>query len=124
MSRLSEDLRARTKHYASETVLLYVSLPRKRKEVEVLGHQQLRAGTSVAAHAREASRGRSDAEFCSKLEGLLQEADESMLWLELLKETCGITSERLDFLLSESDELISVFSTMVTRVKEKNRKKP
>lgn len=38
MSRLAEDLRARTKHYASETVKFYVSLPRKRREVEVLGH--------------------------------------------------------------------------------------
>jgi len=75
MSRLSEELRQRTKRYASAVIQLYVSLPRKRKEVEVLGNQLLRSGTSVVAHAREASRARSDSEFCSKLDGLLQEAD-------------------------------------------------
>lgn len=88
--RLSQELRARTKAYASEVIQFYVTLPRRRREVEVLGHQLLRAGTSVASHTREASRARSDAEFCSKLEGLLQEADESQLWLELLKENCRI----------------------------------
>ena len=86
MSRLSEDLRQRTKRYASAVIRLYVALPKRRKEVEVLGHQLLRSGTSVASHTREASRARSDAEFCSKLDGLLQEADESELWLELLRD--------------------------------------
>lgn len=121
MSRLSEDLRARTKHYACETVKFYVSLPRKRKEVEVLGHQQLRSGTSVAAHAREASRARSDAEFCSKIDGLLQEADESLLWLELLQETCGVSGDRLQYLLKESAELIAIFSAMVIRTRKKSQ---
>lgn len=80
--RLSEDLRARTKRYASEVIRFYVMLPKDREEVRVLGKQLLRSGTSVAAQAREASRARSDSEFCSKLDGLLQEADESQLWLE------------------------------------------
>jgi four helix bundle protein len=120
MSRLSEELRERTKQYALETVKLYVSLPRNRKEVEVLGHQQLRSGTSVAAHVREASRARSDAEFCSKIDGLLQEADESLLWLELMQETCGITGDRLKHLLKESAELIAIFSAMVIRTRRKS----
>ena len=121
MSRLSEEMRERTKQYALETVRLYVSLPRRRKEVEVLGHQQLRSGTSVAAHAREASRARSDAEFCSKVDGLLQEADESLLWLELMQETCGITGDRLKYLLKESAELIAIFSAMVIRTRKKSQ---
>lgn len=96
MSRLSEDLRLRTKRYASAVIRLYVGLPKPRKEVEVLGHQLLRSGTSVAAHTREALRARSDAEFCSKLDELLQEADESQLWLELLRDDFGIRSDSLD----------------------------
>ncbi len=76
--RLKEEFRGRTKRYASEIVRLYVDLPRSRKEVEVLGHQLLRSGTSVASHTREASRARSDAEFCSKIDGALQEAAESV----------------------------------------------
>jgi four helix bundle protein len=86
--RLSDDLRERTKGFASAIIRLYVQLPKRRKEVEILGNQLLRSGTSVAAHAREASRARSYSEFCSKLDGLLQEADESQLWLELLRDDC------------------------------------
>jgi len=118
MSRLSEDLRQRTKRYASATIQLYVKLPRRRKEVEVLGHQLLRSGTSVAAHAREASRARSDSEFCSKLDGLLQEADESGLWLELLRDDCGIDGETLHFLLRETGELLAIFTTMVSKLRK------
>ena len=115
--RLSEELRERTKRYASAVIRLYVSLPRRRREVEVLGHQLLRSGTSVAAHSREASRARSDAEFCSKLDGLLQEADESQLWLELLRDDCGIQGERIDWLLSETDELLAIFTSIVSKLR-------
>lgn len=116
--RINEELRKRCKAYASEIVKVYVTLPLKRKEVEVLGHQLLRSGTSVAAHSREASRARSDAEFCSKLDGLLQEADESQLWLELLHEDCNISGDQIDFLLKETNELLAIFTTIVSRVRK------
>lgn len=118
--RLTEELRTRTKRYASHIVRFYVTLPRTRKEVEVLGHQLLRAGTSVAAHAREASRARSDSEFCSKLDGLLQEADESQLWLELLSEDCAITGEKIEHLLAETSELIAIFVTIVRKTRRRD----
>ncbi|NOS70323.1 MAG: four helix bundle protein [Verrucomicrobia bacterium] len=117
--RLSEELRRRTKRYASATIQMYVKLPRGRKEVEVLGHQLLRSATSVAAHAREASRARSDSEFCSKLDGLLQEADESGLWLELLRDDCAIEGENLDHLVRETDELLAIFTTMVAKLRKR-----
>ena len=120
MSRLSEDLRQRTKRYASAVIRLYVSLPKQRREVEVLGHQLLRSGTSVASHTREASRARSDAEFCSKLDGLLQEADESQLWMELLRDDCRIRSDSLDELHRETGELIAIFTAMVSRTKRRS----
>jgi four helix bundle protein len=119
MSRLTEELRNRTKRFASGIIHFYVDLPRSRKEVEVLGHQLLRAGTSVAAHAREASRARSEAEFCSKIHGLLQEADESQLWLELLREDCGIETGQIIDLHQESSELIAIFTTMVSKLRRK-----
>jgi four helix bundle protein len=116
--RLSEELRGRTQRYASKTIGFYVKLPRERDEVRVLGKQLLRSGTSVAAHAREASRARSDSEFCSKLDSLLQEADESQLWLELLRDDCGIVGEPTDHLLHESDELMAIFTTMVSKLRK------
>jgi len=117
--RLTEELRNRSKQYASAIIRLYVSLPVSRREVQVLGHQLLRSGTSVAAQIREASRARSDAEFCSKLDSALQEADESALWLELLRDDCGITAKELNDLMAETDELMSIFVTMVNRTKRR-----
>ena len=117
MSRLSEELRKRCKVFASQVIRLYITLPKQREEVRVLGKQLLRSGTSVAAHAREAARARSDAEFCSKLDGLLQEADESQLWLELLREDCGITDPAIPTLHKESDELLAIFTTMVAKIR-------
>jgi four helix bundle protein len=116
--RLSEELRKRTRSYASAIIRCYVKLPKEREEVRVLGKQLLRSGTSVAAHAREASRARSDSEFCSKLDGLLQEADESQLWLELLRDDCGIQKEITDPLLREANELIAIFVTMVSKLRK------
>lgn len=116
--RLSPELRARTKAFASLIVRTYIQLPRKREEVAVLGKQMLRAGTSVAAHAREASRARSDAELCSKLDGLLQEADESQLWIELLVEDCGIEDPNLKILHDEADQLMAIFTTIVSKVRK------
>jgi len=118
VSRLSEDLRQRTKGVASRVIALYVSLSGSRREVQVLAHQLLRSGTSIAAHAREASRARSNAEFCSKLDGLLQESDESMLWLELLKEDCRIVDPNLEHLLQEISEILAIFTTMVSKVRQ------
>src|ERR1035438_225708 len=116
--RLSDELRNRTKHYASLVIRYYVRLPKEREEVKVLGHQLLRSGTSVAAHAREASRARSDSEFCSKLDGLLQEADESELWIELLRDDCGIQGEGINGLHQESGELMGIFTTMVSKLRK------
>jgi len=98
-------------------IRLYVSLPLQREEVRVLGKQLLRSGTSVPAHAREASRARSTAEFCSKLDGLLQEADESQLWLEYLRDDCGVSSEKVDPLWREAYELTAVFTSMVAKLR-------
>jgi hypothetical protein len=69
MGRLSEEFRQRTKRFASWTIKLYVMLPKNKEEVRVVGKQMLRAGTSVAAQTREASRARSSNEFISKLGG-------------------------------------------------------
>lgn len=82
-----------------------------------MGKQLLRSGTSVAAHAREASRARSDSEFCSKLDGLLQECDESQLWLELLHEDCGIDDSEIKTTLAETGELLAIFTTIVAKLR-------
>jgi len=113
-----QDLSARTKAFALRIIRLYAALP-KTTVAQVIGKQFLRSGTSVGAHYREARRAKSDADFISKIEGGLQELDETVYWLELLAESGVIKMERLQPLLDEADELIAVFVTMVKNVKGK-----
>lgn len=114
-----ELFRKRTKMFASGVIQLYCKLPKTRAEVQVVGRQLLRAGTSVAANYREASRARSPADFVSKIETCAQEADETQLWLELLREDCGIALPSLDSLWKESNELISIFVVMSKNAKDR-----
>lgn len=118
--RLSIEFRDRAKKFASSTIRFFVALPREREEVRILGRQLLRSGTSVAAHTREASRARSAEEFVSKLGGALQEADESQLWLELLRDDCGIRDKSLEPLHHEAGELMAIMVTMINRTKAKS----
>src|SRR5258706_5847458 len=108
--RLSCEFRERTKKFAAATIRLFIKLPKAREEVRVLGKQLLRSGTSVAAHVREASRARSDEEFVSKLGGALQEADESQMWLELLREECRLASADTLPMGKGNDGLIAIMT--------------
>jgi len=115
--RLPEEFRDRTKRFASSVIRLFIQLPKAREEVRTLGKQLLHSGTSVAAHVREASRARSAEEFVSKLGGALQEADESALWLELLREDCGIAPSLTQPLEVEASELIAIITSMIIRTR-------
>jgi hypothetical protein len=69
MARLQVEFLQRTQTYAAVSIRCYVSLPKDREELRVLGKQMLRSGTSVAAQVREANRARSISEFVAKLGG-------------------------------------------------------
>jgi four helix bundle protein len=83
----------------------------------VIGKQLLRSATSVGAHYREGCRSRSDAEFISKLEGALQELEESAYWLELLEGAEIFSTERLRPLRNEVEELTAIVTTCVKNAK-------
>jgi hypothetical protein len=53
------------------------------------------------------------------LDGLLQEADESQLWLELLRDDCAIRGEAIDWLYQETGELMGIFTTMVSKLRKR-----
>ena len=114
-------MRQRTKAFASSIVRFYIGLDKRREELRVLGKQLLRSGTSVAANYRESARARSADEFIAKIEQCVQESDESQLWLELLRDDCGLAGRSVDSIWKEADELISIFVTMAKNTKE-NRK--
>jgi four helix bundle protein len=115
-----QDLKARTKSYALRIVRLYVALP-KRTESQVLGKQLLRSGTSVGAQYREAFRAKSDADFINKIEGALQELEESAYWLELIAEAGLFSETRLQPLIKETGELTAMFVTMVCNTKNRRQ---
>ena len=107
------DLRERTTSFAIQIVHLYGLLPEKtRYDIQIAGKQIIRSGTSVAANFREASRARSKADFISKIDICTQEADETLLWLEVLNKGCKLNLGILESLQQEANELISIFVTM------------
>ena len=118
MARLPQEFRDRTKSFAAQAIRLFVKLPRAREEVLVLARQMIRSGTSVAAQVREANRARSNAEFKSKLGGACQEADETHLWLELLREECRIEPSMTSSLEQEAAELIAIMTSMIMRTSD------
>ena len=109
--------RHRTKAFASQVIRLYIGLDKRREEIRIMGKQLLRAGTSVAANYRECSRSRSQDEFISKVEICCQETDETQLWLELLRDDCGIPAKAVEPIWQEANELISIFVTMARNAK-------
>lgn len=114
----AEDLRVRTRRFALDVIALFVRMP-VRPETQVMAKQMLRSGTSVGAHYREACRARSDAEFISKLEGGLQELDETGYWLELPVESNSCDWPTTRELLRESDELVRILVTIVRKRKDR-----
>lgn len=112
------DSRDRTKRFALRIIRLYASLP-QAGAAQVVGKQVLRSGTSPGAQYREACRARSVAEFVSKMEGGLQELDETAYWLELLVEGNLVPGERLTSLLEETQELMAIFASSVKTAKRK-----
>ncbi len=119
---MQRNLKERTKKFALRVIKLYSALPRRR-DAQVLGSQILSSGTSVGAHYREACRAKSDADFISKVEGALQELDETAYWLELLGEAEILAFTRLQALHNEAEELIAILVTIVTKVKRKGLRK-
>lgn len=114
----NRDLRTRTKEYALRIIRVYASLP-KTTEPQIIGKQMLRSGTSAGAHYREADRGKSTPDFISKMEGGLQELDETAYWLELLVEGGFVPAKKLSDLLKETNELIAIFVASVKTAKKR-----
>jgi four helix bundle protein len=105
-----QQLRDRSKAFAVQVIRLCKSLPFEW-DAQELGKQLLRSATSVAANYRACSRARSDKEFCAKMGVVVEEADESQLWIELLPEAhTGIDAVRHKALLKEAGELTAIFT--------------
>ena len=116
MNPKTEALKARTKKFALDVLAFVDTLPDRGSSVRI-GNQLTDSGTSVAANYRAACRARSKAEFAAKIGLVLEESDESLLWLEIA-DARSIGSTRLRGpLLQEAGELTAIFaaSTITSR---------
>ena len=118
MSRVerARELQDRTKKFALRIIRAFSRLP-KSEEARVLGRQFLRSGTSVAANYRAACRARSAADFISKISNVVEEADETLFWLELIVEAGLIKPKTVEPLLLECSELLKIFSASLATAK-------
>jgi len=117
MKKEEKDLLPRTKMFARRIIRLYCSLSKTDAVAQILGRQVLRSGTSVGANYREANRARSKAEFISKMGDCLKESDETLYWLELLMEENIVTTAKLQSLVTESNELVAIFITILKKAR-------
>ena len=112
----AEAMKERTKHFALQIIRLCRSLP-PSQESRIIARQLLRSATSVAANYRAVCRARSSPDFISKLGIVLEEADESLFWLELLVDAGLAHSDRVRLPLEEANELVSIFVASLRAVK-------
>ena len=104
----ADELRLRTKQFALRVIRLVAALP-KTIEGRAIANQLVRCGTPVAANYRAACRARSRNEFVAKMGVVLEEADETQLWLELIIESKLLPVKRVQALLEEATELVAIF---------------
>jgi four helix bundle protein len=103
-----QGLQTRTRKFAPRIVKLFRALP-KTDDARILGKQLLRSGTSIGANYCAASRARSRAEFVAKLGIVLEEADETVFWLELMRDAEIFPEAKLREVVNEAKELVAIF---------------
>ena len=118
MDNFAEEFRNRTKKLAVEIIKYCRTLP-KSEESFIIKKQLIRSSTSVAANYRAACRARSDAEFFSKLSIVVEEADETEFWLEMIIESEIYDSKETKALLKESGEILKIVSKSRKTLKDK-----
>lgn len=101
------DLKQRTKNFALRIIKLADALPYSVSG-RAISNQIVRSGTSVGANYRAALRARSDAEFLAKIRIVIEEADETIFWLEIIIESNLIKKELVASLLAEANEITAI----------------
>jgi four helix bundle protein len=116
-----QQFKDRTKQLALRVIRMVEALP-KNLAAQIIGKQILHSATSVAANYRAACRGRSNEAMIAKLDIVLEEADETLFWLELLVESGLMPDTRLVDLASETNELIAMVITSLKTLRAKSHK--
>lgn len=119
----TDEMKVRTKRFSLTIINLAEKLP-ATYIVKVVANQVVRSGTSVGANYRAVCRARSDKEFIAKMNIVLEEADETLFWLEIIKEKNWSDKSELEIILKEGNELTAIFVSSLKTVNNRiNNKK-
>jgi four helix bundle protein len=105
----ADELRTRTRAFSLRVVKLVQTLP-KNMVADVIGKQVVRSATSVGANYRAACRAQSRAMFIAKLSIVVEEADETVYWLELLRDTSLIETKLLADIIDEAEQIMKIMA--------------
>ena len=111
-------LKQRTKRFSLEIIKLMELIP-NTKVGYTIANQIVRSATSVGANYRAACRAKSDKDFLHKILIVEEEADETLYWLELLKEAQILKDSVLDAIMKECNELVAIFTSTGRSVKQR-----
>lgn len=115
-----EEFKSRTRQFGLRVIGMVESLPRKRS-ADMIGGQLLRGGTSGGANYRAACRAKSNADFISKMGTVEEELDESLYWLEVLRDSGIMTPNGVEGLMQEGEELLAITVSSINTARGKKR---
>jgi four helix bundle protein len=117
-----KELQQRTKKFHVDVIKLCSDFPRNAAGFET-AKQLIRAAGSVGANYRATVRAKSNADFIYKIEIVLEEADESHYWLEVIKEAEIKVGSEVDRLINEANQLTAIFAATDKTAKANKKKK-
>jgi len=119
----TDEMKMRTKKFSLMIIDLAEKMP-NTNVIRSITNQIVRSGTSVGANYRAVCRARSDREFVAKMNIVLEEADETLFWLEIIKEKMWITKSELEMIWKEGNELTAIFVSSLKTVNNRINNKP
>ena len=117
----TDEMKLRTKKFSLMIIDLVEKLP-NTNVIKAIGNQIVRSGTSVGANYRAVCRARSDREFLSKMNIVLEEADETLFWLEIIIEKMWVDKSELEIIWKEGNELTAIFVSSLKTVNNRINK--
>jgi len=114
----TSELKSRTKNFSLMVIDLVEKLPNSIS-VRVIANQIVKSGTSVGANYRAVCRSRSDREFVSKMNIVLEEADETLFWIEIIMAKQWISNPELEIIWKEGNEITAIFVSSLKTVNDR-----
>lgn len=116
-AKFKDDFKKRLYNFVLRLLKFISTLP-KNSVVYIISDQLIRSGTSVLSNYIEARASSSRKEFTNYFQICLKSANESKVWLALLRDTDNGNKTEIDWLLNELDEISRIFASSVINLKK------